>query len=117
MILSEFDRTFLREKLLNVLLNVLHHQEDILELIQTLLLGDRNNHIYELRGEYVPRHFGQLVQQVKLPDHVPGLIFAVENVIDQFNRHFFISIPTNGKNYLSVNTGTQLLNDFIFLGN
>lgn len=70
MLLCKLHRTLIREERLQVLVHVVHHNEDVRERLEVSLVLHGKNDVNQFGCENIIFHLGELVHQLKLPNHV-----------------------------------------------
>ena len=76
-----------RKQLPEVEVDVVHHEEQVVERGLVGWVLQRNDHVEQSRGKHVLRHLGELPHNRNFSQNLLGVVAIVEDLFDSLNGH------------------------------
>lgn len=101
------------KQLLQVLLFVVHHEEEVVERGHILLALEGQDDVVKLNCVYVVAHLTQLDHDLNFSENLFGLIFMFEDIFYKFDGEILASLAMLGLHNLSEATFSKELDKLI----
>ena len=109
MVLGELQLGHRLEDFLHIGLHELHHDEDIIEVFHVFW----SYNVIDLGGEAVVLHLSELAKNLDLANDLFGVVFVIEDVVDQFYGNLFTSLSVFGLYNLTVATDSDEFDEIV----